>query len=444
MHESRESEKGGPCDGVDTETSQSVQCWCDRAGRRPRRVRAWFRVPPLGFKTGLQIMKQALVLLLLIVAASLCGATPTAFARDATPTIRGYTTVVPLRKVSHEQVMNAVQSGATVPMWSYQITSPLDGMSYSGTMIGSSPFFNGLRTTSLPVVLVPLIIVMPDGGTFDPTVVDSCSLSNTITPLGQVQGSPVFQPAFFSMNGISLGTGLYSDEFQRANFYSANVSATGNSYHTVLSPITTIAAQTIHIPTNEGATYDIGCGGRLGVMDFATFDSIVTGTLIPALASQNVNPTSFPIFLMHNVVMADPGTSLDGNCCILGYHGAFGNPVQVYAPVDYDSSEVFVNPDISVLSHEVDETMDDPLGTNPTPAWGHVGQVLDGCQNNLEVGDPLTGVSFPSVRMPNNLTYHPQELAFFSWFFRQNPSIGAGGKYSDHGTFQTGAGPVCQ
>jgi hypothetical protein len=296
-------------------------------------------------------------------------------------------------------------------------------------------------------VIVPLIIVMPDGGTFDPTVLDPCSLSTTLTPLQQVMGSPVFQPTFFAMNGINLGTGMYSDEFQRANFYEANVSATGNSYHTVLSPITTLAAQTIHIPTNEGATHSIsGCTGtvKLGVMDLTTFDAIISGTLIPSLASQNVNPTTLPIFVLHNVVMADPGTSLISNCCVFGYHAAFGDPVQTYVVPDFDTTGMFsvTQPDIADLSHEIDEWMDDPIGTNPTPAYGHIGQV-SGCQNELEVGDVLTDTNLPGVTMPNGITYHPQELAFFSWFFRQNPSIGAGGKYSDNGTFATNAGAVC-
>ena len=84
--------------------------------------------------------------------------------------------------------------------------------------------------------------------------------------------------------------------------------------------------------------------------------------------------------------------------------------------------------------------MDDPLGTNPTPAWGNIGQV-QGCQNNLEVGDPLSGTFFPPVTM-NNFTYNPQELAFYSWFYRQTPSIGSGGVYSNNGTFTAGP-PAC-
>jgi hypothetical protein len=37
--------------------------------------------------------------------------------------------------------------------------------------------------------------------------------------------------------------------------------------------------------------------------------------------------------------------------------------------------------------------------------------------------------------MPNGFTYHLQELAFFSWFYRQDPSTGVNGWYSDNGTF---------
>jgi hypothetical protein len=87
--------------------------------------------------------------------------------------------------------------------------------------------------------------------------------------------------------------------------------------------------------------------------------------------------------------------------------------------------------------------MDDPLGTNATPLWGNIGQVV-GCQGNLENGDPLSGTIFPPVLMPNGFTYDLQELAFFSWFFRQNPSIGVNGFYSDNGTFTAATlQPVC-
>jgi hypothetical protein len=55
--------------------------------------------------------------------------------------------------------------------------------------------------------------------------------------------------------------------------------------------------------------------------------------------------------------------------------------------------------------------------------------------SGLEVGDPLAGTDFTDT--VGSFTYHPQELAFFSWFYRQSPSLGLHGWYSDQGTFRT-------
>jgi hypothetical protein len=94
--------------------------------------------------------------------------------------------------------------------------------------------------------------------------------------------------------------------------------------------------------------------------------------------------------------------------------------------------------DISALSHEVSEWMNDPSTANPTKPWGNIGQV-SGCQSNLETGDPLSGTVITDSL--NGKTYHPQELAFFSWFYHQSPSIGANGWYSSGGSFTTSAAP---
>ena len=154
--------------------------------------------------------------------------------------------------------------------------------------------------------------------------------------------------------------------------------------------------------------------------------------------------------MVYNVYWASPANNLF-TCCILGYHGTTGFPIptQTYSPAEFDSTHLLTdatgNPgpfsDTAILSHEVDEWMDDPMIANPTPPWGNTGQVA-GCQANLEVGDPLTGTQITPITMPNGFTYHLQELAFFSWFFGA-PSIGVNGWYSDNGTFLKDAGPPC-
>ncbi|MBZ5631331.1 MAG: hypothetical protein LAO06_20955 [Acidobacteriia bacterium] len=395
-------------------------------------------------KRALWTLGPAAMLLLSVVASMVFGQE-----EGRPPSLSAYHTVIPLRGASLARVRSAIAAAtvtsATIPMWNYSVTSPADGNSYSGSMAGSSPFYNGARTTNIPTMVIPLIVVFPDGTRFDPTVIDSCAPSGT--PLAQVLGSPIFQPFAYSLNGINVGTGQYVDVFQRANFFNANVSITGDSYHTMLSPVTTLRAQTINIPANQGVAYSLSGGcGKLGVMDISAFDSIITGSVLPSLAAQGVGPGNFPLFVLHDVVMGNPGTSVNQNCCVIGYHSALGFPVQTFAVADYDTTFLFrTSPDIAPTSHEVAEWMDDPVVGNPAPGWGHVGQV-SGCQGDLEVGDPLTGSPYSSfgITMPNGVTYKPQQLAFFSWFYRQAPSLAAAGVYSNSGSFNTGAGQVCQ
>jgi hypothetical protein len=390
-------------------------------------------------------MKLIVWSIFLFVGAGLCALTPSLFAQDAASLARpqAYYTVVPLTGVSPEAVGASVAAATTVPMWSYSITSNRDGLPYSGVMVGRSPFFHGARTTNISTFIIPLKIHMPDGGVFDPTATDStCSPSGTA--LNLLQNSPIILTTDFNIGGTDIGTAQYVDAFERANFWS-DVSVTGTRYHAALGPVTTLSLQTFNVPTGKGATYNAasfgGCG-HIGVVDFSTMDSFVTGTLIPSLAGSGVGPTNFPFILLYNVVMGDPGDSITSNCCILGYHGAGGFPVQTYSPTDYDTTGIFAHTgNTSVAAHEVGEWMDDPLGTNPTPPWGHIGQV-SGCQGNLEVGDPLSGTLFPSVLMPNGVTYELQELAFFSWFY-STPSLGVNGWYSDNGTFHGDAGAAC-
>ena len=295
----------------------------------------------------------------------------------------------------------SVAGATTIPMWRYNITSSRDGNLYSGVMVGRSPFFHGARTTNVPTYIIPLKVHMPDGGVFDPSATDStCSPSGT--PLNLFQNSPIITPVDISMGGIDIGTAQYVDAFQRANFWS-DVSATGTRYwHAGAGPVTTLAVQTWNVPSGKGLTYSAatygGCG-HIGVVDFSTMDTFVTGTLIPALVSSGVGPTNFPIILLYNVVMGviPEIRSLPELLAILGYHGAGGFPAQTYSPMDYDTTGIFGSgvANTSIAAHEVGEWMDDPLGNNPTPAWGNIGQVT-GCQGNLEVGDPLDQHQLPA------------------------------------------------
>jgi len=322
--------------------------------------------------------------------------------------------------------------GATIPLWTYSLTSPFDNLNYSGQMVGRSPFFHGYRSTTIPSYLIPVKLTFSDGTVLDPTTSNVCLGDTTVNV---VKNSPVFQPTDWIMNGVDVGTAQYIDGFQRANFWS-KVSVAGNNYHNSLA-LNTLGVLSVGVPAADGGATAFFCDE--GQIDINWWDALVENTILPSLASKGVGPTNVPIFLFDSVEMCD--TFAAGQCGILGYHNAYtpGGVLQTYSVSDFDNSGLYGG-DISILTHEIGEWMDDPLTTNPTPAWGNIGQVT-GCQNNLEVGDPLTGTFFPPVTL-GNFSYDPQELVFFSWFFRQSPSIGAGGAFSNNGSFNTSP-PSC-
>jgi hypothetical protein len=340
-----------------------------------------------------------------------------------------------------------------LPVWTYSVKSSRDGKTYSGQIVGQNPATGG--TTSILTYLIPVKLVFKYSTTtsyvFDPTATDSGCLEGNNTAASLTQASPIFAPYTFA-TGSDTDTTQYADHFNRANFW-ANIANKG-SYDTLLTlaavdPVTvtlsasngTLANATVFVAGGQcGAnTGNTNLPGYLGVVNINTWDPIAQSLI----RSLGLNNTELPVFLFYNAVMSEGHSSNLNNCCILGYHNAAGSPAQTYAVAEFEGRDqtLFSSvSDVSSLSHEINEWMQDPGGTNPTPAWGNVGQV-SGCQSNYEVGDPLSGTLLPAIPGTNNFTYHLQELAFFSWFYG-GPSIAANGGYSDNGTFH-GAAKTC-
>lgn len=360
--------------------------------------------------------------------------------------------VVPMRGNTPAQALSESQAGTTVPLWVYQTSTTVDDNIYTGMIMGNAPGTPGPNSvTTIPTYVIPLIVNLADGGHFDPTAPDPTCLNNLV-PLTVMENGPLFQnsgPYKYGSPEVNLGTTQYHDALQRAEFWKiVGTSYLGQSWHTLWGMHVT-TPQTVQVPASYGITYNAGMNGGcgfLGVLNYYWLDGYVVSTLIPSLASQGVGPTTFAMIFLYNVVEGFPPNLLD-DCCVLGYHGAYGSPMQVYSPGEFDSSLIFGSAaqDISIETHEMGEAMNDPTGNNLTPAWGNVGQV-SGCQNNFEVGDPLTGTQNPPITL-NGFTYHPQELAMYSWFFRPNimmmPISGLAGDtgvptwYSTNGTFTT-------
>jgi hypothetical protein len=145
-------------------------------------------------------------------------------------------------------------AGATIPLWNYSVVSPLDHLTYTGQMVGRSPFYHGFRSTRIQSFLIPVRFVFSDGTVLDPTVSNACLAATT---LSVVQNSPIFQTTDWVMNGVDVGTAQYIDGFQRANFWS-KVSVAGNSYHNSLA-LTTLAKISVTVPAVDGGTTSFFC-----------------------------------------------------------------------------------------------------------------------------------------------------------------------------------------
>jgi hypothetical protein len=315
----------------------------------------------------------------------------------------------------------------TVPFFTNTVTSPLDGKTYTFRMVGTDPSKTPASTT---VKYVPIVLRVhfADGTVLDPT---KPGCNDTVSVEKRFFGSPLFHSVKLVSNGINVGTTQIEDAFQRANFWSM---VGGTGFHVLLAPAMSPILVDVTAPSGS-VTSPGACPGKahnLGQININAYDNIVV-----QLNNKYAKTTQLPIVAAYNVV------ETFGGCCIIGYHNAYGRSggTQTYAVGAYTDAGIF-SPgiqDIHAWTHELGEWMDDPFINNATPSWGHVGQ-QPGCQNNLEVGDPLTGTPF--IVQFNGFTYHPQELAFFSWFFR-TPATGTGGEFSFEGTFESSQPQLC-
>jgi hypothetical protein len=287
------------------------------------------------------------------------------------------------------------------------------GKKYSYTMVGTNPT-KGSATTTVAVTIVPLILKFSNGTTFDGT-----------QKVAGTTGSPIFQNAQF----VS-GDTQYGDAIQRAEFWKY-VSTTSANYHVLVGTPTVATAVTISVPSADGATVkDPSSGETIGIININWFDPQLQGLL----TSLNFTPNMLPIFLDNNVYLSSGAPKLS-NCCIGGYHNAVSNSAGLQTYIFSVNADAGVQggfgEDVSALSHELAEWLNDPFGTNVVPNWTSPIAPQYGCNNLLEVGDPLVGVTFTVNGS------HLQDEAFFSWFARQTKSIGFNAQYTYLGTFTT-------
>jgi len=357
-------------------------------------------------------------------------------------------------------ITNAL-SASEIPLWTYSVTAGADlgSGTYSGKIVGRNPHLPGKTTTTIPLLIIPVKVIINNGvsdtHTYDPLVYDGCEpVGHTAVDI--VQNSPVFTNSAWNIDGVNVGTTQYHDAVVRASFWSL---VAGSSYHLVENA-TVLSEQTLTFGSSgtsgPGTNYNnVTSFGGCGFEGVVNENDLVTAINSLLATISQVNIGTLPMILVNGVVSASSGDVITANCCALGFHTGYasGPNFQVTSIFNIDYSGIWNggNVDVSVISHELGEAIFDPEVNNTTPIWGNEGQVEGGCPGSggypfLEVGDPLSP-GYPTttnewvVTGGNGLTYHLQELAFFSWFFG-GTNLGISGHYSSHGTF-TGNAKLC-
>lgn len=325
---------------------------------------------------------------------------------------------------------------------------------YTNTL-GSQPQQGGTTTFKAPVVPVVVDLLNYDGtqrycttstGTQVPMILDPTQNAHgqTFTPLQNTLASPLFNNASYSSSSTPT---QFNDAVQRAEYYQ---SAQPN-WHTLLSPsVKTTRTISLLRGTYRFATY-ADCSLAYVLVDENTFvndlfPTVATDTTTPVGAAENageVTTQDVSTFLFNNVYLYENGDP--NQCCVLGFHSydfepgtTFnGNSEKRYV-MNYSS---WISPgifgagfqDVTATSHELAETFNDPFVAsnninNITPWWLAPNGL---CQNNLETGDVIEGLSNATYPMTmNGYTYHPQNEALTQWFESGTSSNALDGAYS--------------
>ena len=298
------------------------------------------------------------------------------------------------------------------------------------TWIGSNPTIPGAGTSTVPVVIVPLIVNFLDGsGTLDATSI----VANTIQ-------SPLFTPVDFTTGGTDLGVTQYPDAVQRAEFWTwTNPSGVSPNYHVLLGGPTVLPPVTINVPVGSGHVFHTRVGNLpLGLVNDSFWEPAIT-SLLPTIGA---TPNELPIFLAMNIGLYIGTTS---NCCILGYHNSTSggaSTAQTWIFASWTSAGIFSGfQDVLGLSHEISEWMNDPFvgalflqvpGVNWVAPYTRPGQA--GCQVNFETGDAVEALAnaggFPVLGATNGFTYHLEDAVFVWWFTHATPSPAVNGQYT--------------
>jgi len=356
-----------------------------------------------------------------------------------------------------EKIRKNLVNGVTIPYWTQPITSPINGVTYPMTMVGSSsPFDEKPKNSPIQYQLIALKIkVKTDTGIV---------VQNPMTPpcgekvpaIDLMMQSPLFREVPFKVNGVDVtkrigGAAQFSSIFQRANFWGQLTKTDPQGNHWQVHLKSSVKKPIIEEIELDGTSREYTCVGGKGTsarVKMAEFEPKVW-----EIAKKHAAPNQIIFIMPYNVVML----SKNERFIVYGWHDAIpiGNDVQTFAVSSYfDTVSYTANfhlNDIDSMVHEYVELLNDPFaeGTEkPFPSMNEVPKwrtPSGSCQRNLEPGDAISWYNATPYEITgaNGYRYHFRDSAFYQWFFRL-PTTAAGGKYSMMGTLTNYQENICQ
>lgn len=314
------------------------------------------------------------------------------------------------------------------------------GTTYPYTMVGNDPVLG--HTTSLPANLVGVTLqLLNSSGAIQTTV--------SIQPYTSlILNSPNFEDY-----GYAAGHGQFADAVQRAEFYYTMK----QDWHTSLKESGFVDSVTVQVP----ATANVTIGGVVYNVPTYYLDTAPTGDTVVLLLDVYFNETLFPqivnneitagnfamnginMVLMPNTFLFSLNSSgVASSCCVIGYHTYMFDSSLTPQPrwltlfASWLPRGYFSNgfQDVTALSHEISETLNDPFNTNVVPGWQYPG-LSNTCEHTLETGDPIEALFTPTYAVyinveSNGYYYHPQNEALLQWFEQTTTSNAYDSAYS--------------
>ncbi|MGC2697430.1 MAG: hypothetical protein WA738_16710 [Candidatus Angelobacter sp.] len=292
------------------------------------------------------------------------------------------------------------------------------GSQYPYTIVGGKPKDGTI--TEIPTQIIPISMFFEEykDENGQPLMLDPGPI------LPRVQSSPNFHNAQYE-----TGFTQFADAVQRAQFYGVS----GQDWHTLLGKPQLLHPLSIDVPRGAAKVYrNRSTGVTYAVVDSAFFIS----QLNTILQLEDLDTHALAIALTSNVLLA-PRSEIT-HCCVLGFHTSFeaGEIAQVKFVQTFiwaswlDQGILGANlADVTPMSHEISEWMNNPFGSNVVPAWQLPSGA--GCQSNLETADPLAAMPNAGFPVPiEGFTYHPQNQVLLQWFQRNSTSDAIGGAFS--------------